>query len=55
MIKIGGKDIDVIYIADKEIVSMCIGTTEIWTASNFKTYDDFTFVTADNEIFNVTK
>lgn len=55
MIKIRGKDIDVIYIAGKEIISMCAGTTEIWTASNFKTQDDFTFVTANNEIFNVTK
>lgn len=55
MIKVGGKDIDVIYIADKEIVSMCIGTTEIWTSGNFKTQDNFTFVTADNKTFNVNK
>ena len=55
MIQFKESDIDLIYNSEEEIVSVMAGTVEIWSATNFKTKDGFTFVTSDNKIFNVNK
>lgn len=53
MIQKNNKELALIIKQGKEISSVLYKNIEVWSAANFKTFDNFIFITADNKTFNV--